>query len=77
MSACRRGSGEWAQPAQGAAAPAPQCWPAPAFSLKWDINRNGEAIRDADRSTTLTVTGVITAGVCAYLFWSSRRPRHD
>jgi hypothetical protein len=48
-----------------------------AISLKSDINRNDEAIRDADRSTVLTVTGILTAGVSAYLFWTSRRAHHD
>jgi tetratricopeptide (TPR) repeat protein len=44
-----------------------------AISLKSDINRNDEALRDADRSTVLTITGVVTAGASAYLFWTSRR----
>jgi hypothetical protein len=48
-----------------------------AFSLKSDINRNDDALAAADRSTVLTITGVITAGVSAYLFWTSRHARHD
>jgi tetratricopeptide (TPR) repeat protein len=48
-----------------------------AISLKSDINRNDEALRDADRSTLLTITGLVTAGVSAYLFWTSRRAHHD
>jgi tetratricopeptide (TPR) repeat protein len=44
-----------------------------AIGLKSDINRNDEALRDADRSTVLTITGVVTAGASAYLFWTSRR----
>jgi tetratricopeptide (TPR) repeat protein len=48
-----------------------------AISLKSNVNRNDEAIGDANRSTALTITGVLTAGVSAYLFWTSRHPRHD
>jgi hypothetical protein len=48
-----------------------------AFSLKSDINRNDEALHAADASTVLTITGVVTAGISAYLFWTSRRSRHD
>ncbi|HMF43007.1 MAG TPA: hypothetical protein VKQ32_20180 [Polyangia bacterium] len=47
-----------------------------AFSLKSDINRNDEALRDADRSTVLTITGIVTAGISAYLFWTSRHHGH-
>ena len=45
-----------------------------AFSLKSDINHNDDALRAADRSTVLAITGIITAGVSAYLLWTSRRP---
>jgi hypothetical protein len=48
-----------------------------AFSLKSDINRNDDALRAADRSTVFTITGVVSAVVSGYLFWTSRRPRHD
>jgi tetratricopeptide (TPR) repeat protein len=48
-----------------------------AISLKSDINRNDEAVRDADRSTVLFITGIVTAGASAYLFWTSRHGRHD
>jgi hypothetical protein len=48
-----------------------------ALSLRSDINRNDDAIRAADRSTVLFITGILSAGVSGYLFWSSRRTRHD
>jgi hypothetical protein len=48
-----------------------------AISLKSNVNRNSEALRDADRSTLLTITGLVTAGVSGYLFWTSRHGRHD
>jgi hypothetical protein len=44
-----------------------------AFSLKSDIYRNDQALSAADTSTALTITGIVTAGVSAYLFWTSRR----
>jgi len=48
-----------------------------AISLRSDVNRNGEALRDADRSTVLTITSVIAAGISAYLLWTSRGARVD
>jgi hypothetical protein len=44
-----------------------------AFSLKSDIYNNQEALNAADTSTALSITGFVTAGVSAYLFWTSRR----
>ncbi len=48
-----------------------------AFSLKSDVNRNDDAVRSADRSTILFATGLLTAGLSGYLFWTARRAGHD